>query len=163
MNKIKSFFGINIPSLAVQNKDLILIAVLSFVILLGLVWQGQNLKGTGAAVSIVTDKTEYGKTDFLKLAIKNNLPEKVCFSSCYPYYLEKKDGNSWDMYSYSQCDKSNVTDKCVDPHQSKFFQIDLNLLTAGIHRLIIPTCLNCKVQDNFRKDSEFYSNEFIVK
>lgn len=145
-----------------EKKDLIIIIILLVVIWGGLVWQERDQTANAAPVSIKTDKSEYAKNDPLKIAIKNNLGESICFSSCYPYYWEKKDGG-WKIYSYSQCDKSNINDICLTAHQAKFFEIDLSFLTAGIHRLVVPVCLDCKNKDGFREDNKFYSNEFLIK
>jgi len=145
-----------------KNKDLIILAILIVIIWGGLVWQERLQTANAAPVLIKTDKSEYTKNDPLKVAVKNNLGKKICFSSCYPYYPEKKDGG-WHLYSYSQCQKPNVNDVCVDAYQSKFFKIDLSLLSAGIHRLVLPVCLNCKNNDGFKEDNRFYSNEFLIK
>jgi len=115
-----------------------------------------------APVLIKTDKTEYDKNSVLKIAIKNNLGENICFSSCYPYYIEKKDGG-WESYSYSNCPQSDINDICLSAHQAKFFEINLSFITDGLHRLAIPACLNCKNKDTFKEDTKFYSNEFSVK
>ncbi len=145
-----------------KNRDLIILIILTVVIWGGLSWQQRSQVANATPVLIKTDRGEYSKSDAVKVAIKNNLGKNICFSSCYPYYLEKKDG-SWDLYSYSECQKTNINDICLTAHQAKFFEIDLSFITKGIHRLVIPVCLNCKDRDGFREDSKFYSNEFSVK
>ena len=48
---------------------------------------------TPRAIALIrTDKTEYQPGENLKIKIKNNFKEQICFSSCYPYLLEKKNG-----------------------------------------------------------------------
>ena len=145
-----------------ENKDLIILSILIILIGGGLMWQERNYSAKTALVSIKTDKMEYDKNGILKMAIKNNLWENICFSSCYPYYIEKKDGD-WKAYSYSNCSQSNINDICLNAHQAKFFEINLSFIAAGLHRLVIPACLNCKNNDTFKEDTKFYSNEFSVK
>ena len=144
-----------------ENRDLFILIILVIIIGVGLTWQERSYV-TNTEVSITTDKKDYQKNSILKLAIRNNLAKSICFSSCYPYYLEKKDGG-WDIYSYSKCSDSDINDICLSANQSKFFEINLSFIAAGLHRLAIPVCLNCKDKDSFKEDSKFYSNEFSVK
>ena len=143
-----------------NNKILIGLAVLVVLTISFLVWQFFIAKAP--KVLLLTDKTEYEQDGTLKIAIKNDSGENICFSSCYPYFLEKKDGE-FQSYPYSVCPEPNLNEPCVDPRQSKFFQINLPLLEAGIHRLAISVCLGCKIKEIFREDQKLYSNEFNVK
>lgn len=145
-----------------ENKDLIILIILIIIIGGGLIWEEKNYSLNASPVSIRTDKAEYQKEGILKLVIKNNFGKNICFSSCYPYYLEKKDGG-WSLYSYSQCQKPDLSEICLSPRQSKFFEISLAYIGGGLHRLIVPVCLDCKDKENFREDNRFYSNEFLIR
>lgn len=117
---------------------------------------------TGAQkLSISTDKTEYNSDSALKVAIQNNSRKNVCFSSRYPYYLERKNSN-FESYSYPVCETPDLNQVCVEPRQSKFFETNLPPLETGIHRMAIPACVGCKVEENFKEDIKFYSNEFVI-
>lgn len=72
----------------IQGKK-ILIGILVVAILAGgfLVWKDYQAQ---KEVLISTDKEEYKEGENPKIKIRNNSAEKVCFFSCYPYYLEKK-------------------------------------------------------------------------
>lgn len=145
-----------------KNKELLIfiggIVVLAVIILVVfLVSQQAQIK----KVNIITDKTDYKIEDALKVKIKNDLKESICFSSCYPYYLEKKDGQ-WKSYRYVACEANNLVERCVEPKQVKAFELILPFIEAGFHRLAIPACVGCSVQDLFKEDKRFYSNEFII-
>jgi len=145
-----------------EKKDIIILVILSVLVVAGLTWQIKNYLTSALPVSIKTDKTEYDKDSALKVVIENDSGKSICFSSCYPYYIEKKDGQ-FESYSYSSCSKQNLNESCVGSHQTKFFQINLNSLEDGFHRLVIPACLGCEFEGNFREDQRFYSNEFVIK
>ena len=98
------------------------------------------------------------------MKIENNSREKICFSSCYPYYLENGNGQ-FKSYGYGNCPKDDVVETCVESGQIKSFELVLGKMEIkkGIHRIAVPACLGCVLQDNFRQDKFFYSNEFIIK
>ena len=145
-----------------ENKDLIILIILTILVGGGLIWQDRDYLIKTFPILIRTDKTEYQKGEILKLAIKNNLGKNICFSSCYPYHLEEKDGD-WESYPYSECPKSDINEICLSARQSKFFEINLPFVDEGAHRLAIPVCFNCKDKDGFREDNKFYSNEFSIR
>lgn len=115
------------------------------------------------SVSILTQKKDYAMNDELKLKIENGMDNKICFSSCYPYYIQEKQ-NGWNAYSYPECGQENVVSNCVDPKTAKAFGITLNDFSLGGdgHRLAIPACIGCVIGEKFRVDKIFYSNEFEV-
>jgi len=113
-------------------------------------------------VNVITEKTEYKTGDVIKVKIENNLKENICFSSCYPYYLEKKDGE-WKSYNYMDCPNSDLVKDCIDSRQVKAFELTAFSLKEGLHRLAISVCIGCNLEEVFREDQKFYSNEFIVK
>ncbi|MFA5249537.1 MAG: hypothetical protein WC397_03345 [Candidatus Paceibacterota bacterium] len=121
----------------------------------------------GDRLVVVTQQSEYAKTeDNLRLNIKSYALQDVCFSSCYPYYIQKKDG-TWENYPFAKCDRQEVATECVKAFNLVGRGIDLtnwdNLLLADFHRLALPACIGCKEGDPFRTDKVFYSNEFLIK
>jgi len=114
-------------------------------------------------VSIYTDKEEYLEGEVLKVAIGNNSKENICFSSCYPYLLEKKNSNGeWEKYLYAGCEEENIAKDCIESQKIKTFEI-LSEREKGLHRLCLSACIGCKVGEKFREDKIFYSNDFLIK
>jgi hypothetical protein len=147
--KLKSFIPI-----------LIIVFLILFVIIFWMGWKGyQSQKGE---ILITTDKTEYETGGILKVKIKNNFGEQICFSSCYPYYLEIKN-EEWKSYKYAECQKLNGNGHCMKAGELKTFELTLPQTSDGLHRLTIPVCIGCKSEDTFREDKRFYSNEFTIK
>jgi len=146
-----------------MKKYLILFFVILLVVILLIGWMGwkgyQLQKGE---LSIVTDKTEYEPGGILKVKIKNNFGEQICFSSCYPYLLESKNEN-WESYKYAECQKFDGNGHCMKAGELKAFELTLPKVSEGLHRLAIPICVGCKSEDTFREDKRFYSNEFTIK
>jgi len=146
-----------------MKKYLILFFVIFLIIILFIGWMGwkgyQLQKGE---ISIITDKTEYESGGILKVKIKNNFGENICFSSCYPYLLESKN-EKWESYKYVECQDFNGNGHCLKAGELKAFELTLPQAVKGPHRLAIPICLGCKIEDPFREDKRFYSNEFTIK
>jgi hypothetical protein len=115
-------------------------------------------------IKAVTEKKTYSTADELKVEIKNNTESKVCFSSCYPYLMQIKEG-TWNDYKYPSCDKENVAEVCIEPKNLKAFAISLSetFVKPALHRLAIPACLGCVLGEQFRVDKILYSNEFEIK
>lgn len=144
-----------------KNPTKILIGILVIAILICgfLIWK--NYQTTGS-VSIQTDKTEYQPGDILKVKIKNDFRKTISFSSCYPYYLERK-SEKWESYNYAECQDVNENWHYIEPQKEKAFEITLPEVSEGLHRLAIPICIGCKEKESFREDKKFYSNEFLIK
>ena len=141
---------------------IILIAI-SVILIVGLLaWRGYKIKKEEA--TITTYKTEYLKGENPKVKITNNLRERICFSSCYPYYLESNNGG-FKAYKYGSCPKDNVVETCIKSGQIKAFELILDKVETkkGIYRIAVPACIGCALQENFREDMFFYSNEFIFE
>lgn len=114
-------------------------------------------------VNVITEKTEYKIGDVIKVKIENNLKKNICLSSCYPYYLEKKE-EEWKSYYYVDCQNSDLAKDCIDSGQVKAFELIAPSIEEGLHRLAISACIGCNLDEVFREDQKFYSNEFeIVK
>ena len=141
-----------------NTKIKILIGILGIVIVGGMVW----LILQGQTVNINTDKKEYRAGEVLKIGIRNNLLASICFSSCYPYYFERRDG-VWEAYPYQDCEDSNIAKDCISLRRVKAFEIILPQIKDGIHRITIPVCKDCKSGEPFKEDGIFYSNVFEVR
>ena len=147
-----------------KKKDILTIVagvfVLIFMILIALFAYPEKKEAGG--IMVVTDKEKYQIGEDLKVRIENQLEELVCFSSCYPYYIQKKDGN-WKNYRYVDCPKEDVIEKCVEPNQVKAFELTLPPVKQGLHRLAISACVGCYFNGKFRETQKSFSNPFIVK
>jgi len=123
-----------------------------------------NNKVSAEIAKAFTEKSNYSHGDELKVEIKNKEGKNICFSSCYPYVIQTKNG-TWNNYSYSECSKDNIAETCIEPNQSKAFAIILNemFLKTSVHRLAIPACIGCVIGEQFRVDKIIYSNEFEIK
>ncbi|MBZ9571894.1 hypothetical protein KJA15_00945 [Patescibacteria group bacterium] len=142
-----------------MNKKILVVLIILIVLIIGwLVWKYQ-ISGN---VLITTDKTEYEQKETLRVKIKNNFRKNVCFSSCYPYYLERKT-EEWKSYLYGDCQKKDLIETCVNPGEVKAFEITLSPVEAGLHRIAIPICSDCKTGEEFKESRKFYSNEFTIK
>ena len=113
-------------------------------------------------VKINTDNNDYSVGDKLRIRIENNLEEKICFSSCYPYYFEKNEG-AWNNYRYKECPQEDIISDCVDPKDVKAFELEIPIIKTGIHRIALPACIGCSANDLFNENNRFYSNDFIIK
>ena len=134
-----------------------------FLVLVFWGWKGQKIK-------IVTDKTTYENGTVLRLKIRNFLFKNACFSSCYPYNLERSyrsENSSSDseriVYTYQDCPHSDLVVKCIRPFETKAFEISLPQVKKGTHRISVSICENCQVGQKFQETSKFYSNEFKIK
>ena len=145
-------------------KKILIFIIVGFLILFAIIlwmgWKGYQLEKGG--ISIVTEKTEYEAGGNLKVKIKNDFKRQICFSSCYPYLLESQNDN-WESYKYAECQKFNGNGHCIKAGDLKVFELTLPEGIRGIHRLAIPVCLGCKIEDPFKEYTRFYSNEFVIK
>jgi len=121
----------------------------------------------GDQLDVVTQKTEYTFHDgMIMLNIKSYAPEKICFSSCHPYSIQRKDG-IWEDYPSADCLQQNLVAECVDAFGLIGRGIELDqwqsFLSSDLHRLALPACIGCKEGEPFRADKTFYSNEFQIK
>lgn len=116
------------------------------------------------AVEIFTEKKTYSMDEELKVEIENKTGEKICFSSCYPFFMQS-DGGTWSNYPYSDCEHKNVAETCIDPNGLKAFGISLGdmFVKPTLNRLAIPACIGCALGEDFRVDKILYTNEFEVK
>ncbi len=120
--------------------------------------------GSKATIAAFTEKNVYSSAEELKVQVKNDESQRICFSSCYPYVVQSRDG-SWDTYPYPQCESNNVADTCVEPGETKAFAISLGemFLEPKTNRLAVPACIGCALGEQFRVDKIIYTNEFEIK
>ncbi len=132
--------------------------VLVIIVLIALLFQQEGL------VNIITDKNEYKLGDVLKVKIENNSGKAICFSSCYPYFFERKD-KEWSSYRYVDCLDKNLTEICINSKQIKAFELSIpsSLIEEGYHRLAIPACMGCDRNETFEESQKLYSNDFEIK
>jgi len=116
----------------------------------------------GQRVEIVTDGIKYDNGGLLRIKIRNLSLNRLCFSSCYPYYLERKVGE-WKSYNYQDCPDSDLVERCIEPGKTKAFEIILPTVKEGPHRIAVPICENCKIGEEFKETERFYSNEFEIR
>ena len=141
-----------------MNKKIIIVILL----VLFLVLAFSFLRKTPGEVTIITDQTEYKSGEAPTMTIKNNLSSSICFSSCYPYYLERNNGQ-WKSYPYAECGEPDLVEKCIEPDQAKGFELIVSLTETGLHRIAVPSCVNCQIGEKFEENERFYSNEFTIK
>jgi hypothetical protein len=148
------------------TKVIIFVGVILVLILLGglVVYFNFKTKVEPESVKIITEKKEYSVSEELKVEIKNDTNDKICFSSCYPYMMQVKN-NGWNDYSYADCGEENVVENCIDSNSLKAFGISLSemFLESAPHRLAVSACVGCAIGEKFRVDEILYSNEFEVK
>lgn len=152
--------------MSLKTKIKILVIILTAGIILAGGWLIRESRQMAKEVFIATDKIEYQTEGALRIKIKNNLAENICFSSCYPYYLEKNgslQGGGWQSYSYSKCDEPDIVEKCIELFKTKAFEIILTFTEPGLHRIAIPVCVGCQEGEGFREDKRLYSNQFRIQ
>lgn len=138
-------------------KILVGVTAVAVIVFLWLFFSARSVEG-------ITDRDNYQFGDLLKISIKNNLGQAVCFSSCYPYLAEiKVADNDWKQYDYAVCPVAQVAVDCVPAGAVKKFQLSLGDVDPGINRLKLQVCVNCAAGQPFRVDSVLYSNMFEVK
>ena len=70
----------------ITKKILNLFLIITIIVVGWFVWSRLEVS---KGILIKTDKREYREKENPKITIENKLRENICFSSCYPYYLEK--------------------------------------------------------------------------
>lgn len=138
------------------DKELLIgIFAIILIVVLAFFWKQQK-------IVIATDSPEYDNGGILRAKIRNYFLRTICFSSCYPYYLEKGDG-AWRTYLYQDCNEPDLVENCIEPGQTKAFEILLPTVSEGLHRIAVPICENCQTKENFQESNRFYSNQFELK
>ncbi|MBU2545397.1 hypothetical protein KKC65_03030 [Patescibacteria group bacterium] len=145
-----------------MNKKDFLIIIAGLIILVIIVTLSFLIPRNVEGVKVNTDGSDYSVGDKLRIKIENNLEEKICFSSCYPYYFEKNEG-AWNNYRYKECPEEDIIYDCVDSNKVKAFELEIPTVKTGIHRIALPACIGCSADDLFNENNRFYSNDFNVK
>jgi len=149
-----------------KKEDLLIIGagliILVLIILLSFLLPSQTKEEPLEEVEIITDNGSYNIGDSLRVKIENNLKEEICFSSCYPYYFEKK-SEEWTDYNYVECLDDNTSEYCVDPKEVKAFELVIPSIKEGIHSIALSACVGCNSNESFEEEKRFYSNTFIIK
>jgi hypothetical protein len=115
-------------------------------------------------ISVTTDQSVYRAGGALEVGIKNNFNEPICFSSCYPYLMEKEDkSGNWEMYAYMDCPKPDQASDCVAAGSEKKFRLPLQEIETGQTRLKIPVCVGCAAGQPFKASDVLYSNSFEIQ
>jgi len=115
-------------------------------------------------VTITTDKTEYEQGDAIRLSIKNNSGENVCFESCNTYYFQKKNV-IWKEYLTKRCEVNFIT-KCIDHSEVEEFKGRLSEVDfkEGVYKIAVPIYTDCQNEEFPCKENKtIYSNEFTIK
>lgn len=113
-------------------------------------------------ITVVTTEQEYASGQDLKLEIKNSFFNKeFCFSSCYPYFLEREDG-AWQSYFYAECLFADEISQCIKPKELRAFLVSLPPVEVGKHRISVPICEGCSFGQSFHETKRIFSNEFEI-
>lgn len=115
-------------------------------------------------INVLTNKEEYEPGEILKVKIENETENRICFSSCYPYYIQKRNGErQWKDYQYEDCTNEDVVENCIEPKEIKAYEITVPNINEGEHRLLINACVGCNLKQKFEKNKNLISNYFIIK
>lgn len=139
-----------------NKKNLTILLIVCIILGVGLILAKSQ------KIEIITDKTRYENGGSLRVKIRNLSLRNVCFSSCYPYNLEKKN-NQWKAYNYQACPHDDLAEKCLKLFGTKTFEISLPQVKAGIHRIAVSICNNCQAGQEFEETERFYSGEFEIQ
>ncbi len=107
-------------------------------------------------------KENYNNKEEIEIKIKNYFfTKELCFSTCRPYLLEKKE-EVWYGYHYSDCAFPDKIEKCIKPLETKTFHLFLPDLPPSTYRLVIPVCNDCYFAQIFQETLRFYSKAFEI-
>ena len=115
-------------------------------------------------VTITTDKTEYEQGEVIKLSVRNNLDESICFESCNTYCFQKKNV-VWREYLMKMCEVNFITE-CINSSEIKEFKIKLSEVDfeKGVYKIAVPIYKGCQNKEFPCEESKrIYSNEFTIK
>ncbi|MCX6764276.1 MAG: hypothetical protein NTU58_01035 [Candidatus Nealsonbacteria bacterium] len=149
-----------------KNAFKIILWILLLFLTIVLFWLVRNwiiLKNYEAQnVAISTDKANYQEEEALRLKIKNESRDTLCFSNFFPYFLERKEDSRWSLYKYVPLQNKDLIVKCMTAGEIKAFETIL-FGGKGIHRIAIPFCANCQVGAEFQANKIYHSNEFTIE
>jgi len=115
------------------------------------------------SLAVKVNGEAHNRGEEMKVEVRNKFWNKnLCLSSCYPYFLEKKDG-TWDRYSYKECDIDDRISVCLGPRDEKVFRTLLPKVSPGVHRITVPVCEDCNLGTVFHEEDLFYSDTFEIR
>lgn len=142
-----------------KNKILAILALLLIGVIAFLWGRRTNYVG----VNVELSKQMYQQGEKAEVTIKNNSFKKVCFSTCFPYYLQFKD-EGWNDYEYPSCKKENLNVPCIGSSKEKTFRFTLNKeLESKVHRIAVPINKGGESGNKFEEDQKVYSEAFEIK
>jgi len=145
-----------------MNKKLLIVILVALLLILVFGFLLKTPPTLEERVIITTDRTEYSLGQAPTMTIKNNLTTNICISSCYPYYLQKNNGE-WKNYLYEECGDPDLVEMCIEPNQTKSLELIISVTDSGLHRITVPFCVDCQIGEEFEENEKFYSNEFTIK
>jgi len=114
-------------------------------------------------LSVKLSKQIYSRGEGVTVTVRNNSLQQVCFSSCFPYYLQKKDGE-WQSYGYPECPEEDVNIPCLSAGEKKTLRFALEKeIKTGLHRIAIPINKGGEKGESFEEEKRIYSDPFDVK
>ena len=121
------------------------------------------LRWKSASMVVEIGNESYDTGESMMVLIVNKLWNKeLCLSSCYPYFLERRD-DSWGRYWYEECDTKDKVAVCIGPREEKMFETSVPEIGQGEYRLVVPVCKNCNVGTVFYEEETFPSGSFHVR
>lgn len=132
-------------------------------VLIGVVAFSWGRKSSQPPLSVELNKQMYNQGEEVRITIRNNSFKQACFSSCYPYYLQRKEGE-WENYNYPSCPEQDVNIPCISASETKKFKFNLfQGLHDGLHRLAIPINERGEKGKQFEEDRKVHTDPFEVK
>jgi len=142
-----------------MGKKSLVILLFAFALIVFIIWKTPVQEVS--QIPIATDRPEYNLGEFPVITVQNNSGSSICFSECYRYYLEIKNGE-WARYPYDDCPWPDLIKRCIDQEEAVGFELIIDEAKIGLHRTSVPVCLDCQIGEDFRKDQMLYSNEFVI-
>ncbi len=132
--------------------------IILFSLVVGVVW---FLK-TNSAVALSKYSCRNGED--INIKVKNLLlSQELCLSSCYPYYLQRKnESGEWKTYEYAECPFEDKIETCISPLKGKEFKTSVPQVKEGTYRVMISVCKSCSMGERFKKEGDLFSEEFEV-
>lgn len=144
-----------------KKKTKILVVLILVVIgILVFFWERQMSR---PEFGVELSKQTYDKGEEVRITVQNNSTKQVCFSSCYPYYLQAEKG-AWQSYNYPDCPEEDLNVSCITSGGTKEFEFTLEgNIETELHRVAIPVNEEGKAKEAFEEDKKVYSEPFDVK
>lgn len=146
-----------------MSKKLKILAALVLILVAGAGFLLGRKSGQ-SVISVDLAQQNYEKGEQVELTIRNNTSEQICFSSCFPYYLQRRKNDKWVTYDYPSCSDEDLSTSCISPSQVKKFRLTLEkYVRANSHRFAIPIFKGGEKGEKFEETERIYSEPFEVK